>query len=190
MKKSVLLMTLLLSLFLSGCKETCYGVPEEIEDYFPYNMHDDLTFEDEQGDTMLFKVREIILPTTPTAIEWGCKCDCGDYNVYRLYMQFSQTALEEWSNVGNYLVFEFSFPYFKGGPMEPDKGYQDVVCIWKDHAVNSSLHGTYTPDTFLFTSSHIFIDSIMVVKDLGFTSFCTSDGHRYTNVSSLNKQNE
>lgn len=179
----IILLAILTPVLMSGCKKHCYGVPDEIVEYFPYQESDVLSFIDEQDDTIVFEVKWIY-KAEPKDIDWNCKCGgCEDY--YLIDFNYSQTVPVDGHDVSGLLTFGLDFSHYRGGPMELDKNDKSVYgyiegsrCVWS---------GTYSNDSLLFTyysgNNHYF-DSLLVARGAGLTSFCTTTGHHYTALDS------
>lgn len=176
---------------LCGCvRWHCPAFPENLTLYAPYAENQNLQFSDGSGNTIPLTVTSIV-KTRAEKLEYRCKCTC-TLPVYSIKMNYRADTT---------LHFLIAVP-FENDNMFTDEidlsrtAYflnNDEIIDWQLLFSNDTLaspiesiayESHLNNDEILFTGktdlrSPVFFDSVKVVKGVGITSFCTSDGRKY-----------
>lgn len=177
MKRIYLFGLILATLVFVGCKDRyCPGFPDDLTDILPYTMGQTIEFIDGNGNYAFWKVSEVYQqhPEEYTSCE---KCTCGDPTEYNIKLKSGRDTIFGVDTLLNIKIHS--------------RTLDDSVTIGANIRYAHYYHADFRCgqifnkdciDTILLTSISdcSYYDSLVIVRGVGLTSFCTSNGEKYS----------
>ena len=174
MKKASIFIVLVL--LFAGCTYKCPGFPKDLAEFFPYERYDSLHFVNKQNDTLTFSVYGINIPQEHTYKKGWCS-KCENCMPYICAIELNSELCE--------MFFEINIKSIPPNYEQNVYTFYNHPCHYPYSTYNQKhIYGTMNNDSIFFSadSDSTYIDSLVVVKGKGLTSFNTFDGHKYSLV--------
>lgn len=169
MKNKLLFFCIVAAILWGGCSTKCPFFPEELKAYLPLSKEENVAFCNKNGDTLHVVLNEIY-EFGGESIEWCSKCECNiDYaQVYKgdINIRISVSYFEKENSIQ--IIGNFN-----------DENYVHGSSVYYYNHVNDSDSLLLLTDERNYVP---FVDSVLLVKDIGVTCFVARDGGRYTLV--------
>ena len=177
LRRTLQLGLILATLVFVGCKDRyCPGFPDDLTDILPYTPGQTIRFMNENGDYKSWKISGVY-QQHPEEYTWCEKCSCEDPTMYNAKFRGGKDTLYGVDTILNITIYS--------------SATVDNVTICAKieyahyHSANFICGQTFLNngiDTILLTSvpDCSYYDSLVIVRGVGLTSFCTSNGERYS----------
>lgn len=180
MKRFYLFGLILATLVFVGCKNRyCPGFPDDLTDILPYTPGQILRFVNENGEYKTWKIYGVY-QQHPEEYTWCEKCSCGDPTTYNVKLKGGKDTLYGIDTVLNITIY--SSPTVDNVTIDAQIEYAhyhsaNLIC---DQTINKDNIDTILITLDTLSSNHSHLDSLIIVRGVGLTNFCTSNGERYS----------
>jgi len=183
MKKTDVIIIILLLIFCIGCKRThCPAWPIELN-YFPYSKNQELVFINSHLDTQYFKI-DRKENAKSELLDWNCHCKCTVFTLFaanstpdslNMICDINASGLEYPNtitiNCDYYIQAHNDLYHYKESLTEE---------IVPDRKISYKEVYKYLLDTlFIENKKNKIINKIVIVKNKGFVSYTTFDGEEW-----------